>query len=212
MKKIILVMLATINILAWEINTHRAIDKIAIQKSQNLTSFLNASGIKNHIFKEDAINFEGYKKTYIEYILYGEKNGLSQWNQKFSYDQKYSYRKKATVPDLLEAGTILEDAQWPHTVYFDGRFANHFYDAQFSGSGSKGLVYKGIRFLSADLWALRGIDTVNRHNLYSYTNALEYFEKGFTESDPKVRKKYQAKMLVSVGHLMHMVNDMKEEV
>jgi len=204
MRKVILMLLSMIiNAYGWEINTHRAIDRVAIESSKNLKTFVQKVGIQSNTTLYNNEQFEGYGITYLRYITNtedGEGNGVAQWGQKF--DSKPSYQK------MIEAGTILEDAQWPNTVYFDGRFANHFYDAQFSGSGSRGLVYKGIRFLSADLWALRGIDTVNRHNLYSYTNALEYFKKGFTESDPKVRKKYQAKMLVSVGHLMHMVNDM----
>jgi len=45
-------------------------------------------------------------------------------------------------------------------------------------------------------------------NSYNYDSALEYFEKGFTESTPKVRKSYRAKMFVSIGFMLHMVNDM----
>jgi len=210
MKKIFLIIIMVVNIYGWEINTHRAIDRKAIENSANLKSFIQSSNIKNENYIKE--KFEGYgsNMTYINYVLNGEENGVSanKWNQYFS-------KTSADYQDLLEAGTILEDAQWPHSASTpnkidkaDGRFVNHFYDAQFSGSGSKGLVYGGIRFLSADLWALQGIDTVNRHNLYSYNNALDYFKKGFTESNPTERKKYQAKMLVSVGHLMHMVNDM----
>ena len=69
MNKLIILILVTINIFAWEINTHRAIDKMVIQKSQNLTNFLNSSGLKNYIFKKDAIVYDGYSATYIEYIV-----------------------------------------------------------------------------------------------------------------------------------------------
>ena len=219
-----IVLATTVCLNAWEVNTHRAIDRMALKSvtngasggvlsapssnkaKSNLDAFVKNAHLSNINFKNEI--FEGYKNkitgravTYFDYITNGKysNDAISEWGQAFI---NKNYR------DLIEAGTILEDAIWPNTVYFDGRFVNHFYDAQISGNGSKGLVYKGIRFLSADLWALRGIDTVNRHNLYSYTNALEYFKKGFMESNPATRRKYQAKMLVSVGHLMHMVNDM----
>ena len=45
MKKVIkLMQLATITASAWEINTHRAIDKLAIEKSDNLKTFVNKRG------------------------------------------------------------------------------------------------------------------------------------------------------------------------
>jgi len=217
MKKIIVLILITINLFAWEINTHRAIDRKAIENSQNLTSFLNASGLKNYVFKQDAINFDGYNTTYIEYIVNkdkGEKNGVSNWEQTFKYNQKYSYLKKAEPKELIEAGTILEDAVYKDADRYafgvDGRFNNHFYDAQNDGHKLTWTPYPNVNALK---WATGDTyHTETKFNHYSYGEALKYRILGFTEADPKVRKKYQAKMLVSVGHLMHMVNDMKEEV
>ena len=200
MRKVIVLFMITSSLFAWEINTHRAIDQRAIKNANNFSIFIENSNIINAKYTDEI--FEGYGMSYRKYLLDGEEDGISanKWNQVFPSTMH--------AKDLIEAGSILEDAQWPNSARWNGRFVNHFYDAQFSGSGSRGLVYLGTRFLSADLWALQGIDTVNRHNLYSYNNALDYFIKGFTESSPIERKKYQAKMLVSVGHLMHMVNDM----
>jgi len=48
MKKIILITLLIVGKLsAWEINTHRAIDRIAIEKSENLKRFVGNAGIGN---------------------------------------------------------------------------------------------------------------------------------------------------------------------
>jgi len=48
MKKVIkLMLLATITASAWEINTHRAIDKLAIEKSANLKRFVDNAGMGN---------------------------------------------------------------------------------------------------------------------------------------------------------------------
>jgi hypothetical protein len=211
-KKLILVMLIVVNLNAWEINTHRAIDRLAIEKSQNLKTFVKNSGIPTNTFHYDNEKFETYGSyTYLKYITDGEKNGITKWDQTF--DTKSSYQK------MIEAGTILEDAQWPHTVdggeynYYDithGRFNNHFYDAQNDGHKLTWTPYPNVNALK---WATGDTyHTETKFNHYSYGEALKYRILGFTEADPKVRKKYQAKMLVSVGHLMHMVNDMKEEV
>ena len=211
MNKLIILILVTINIFAWEINTHRAIDKMAIQKSQNLTNFLNSSGLKNYIFKKDAIVYDGYSATYIEYIVNkdkgeGEKSGVSKWSQTFTYNQKYTYTKKATVSDLIEAGTILEDAMWQGASFAgNGRFNNHFYEAQNNGHE---LTYGYGFHVNAVEWATDSSVPTSHPNLYNYPRAMRYFKLGFTESDPDERRKYQAKMLVSVGHLMHLVNDM----
>jgi len=60
MKKIILVMLIVLNLNAWEINTHRAIDRIAIEKSQNLKLFVKNSGIPTNTFYYNNEKFETY--------------------------------------------------------------------------------------------------------------------------------------------------------
>ncbi len=132
MKKIVLALLSTTLLFGWEINTHRAIDKAAIEKSTNLKKFINSSKIKEP-FYEDAIYYDGYGMTYLQYIMEGEGNGISDWNQTFSDDKGTT----AKIKELIEAGAILEDAQWNagHTwsetlKQGDGRFVNHFYDAQ----------------------------------------------------------------------------------
>ena len=214
MKKVItLILVLTIIVSAWEINTHRAIDRKAIEASENLKNFVKNSGIPANSYFYNNEQFEGYNKTYLGYVKGGENNGISAEGWRQSFGSEPSYQK------MLEAGTILEDAQWPHTVdggeynYYDithGRFNNHFYDAQ---NGGRKLTWTPYPNVNALKWVTGDTyQTVTKFNYYSYGEALNYFKLGFTEEDPKVRRKYQAKMLVSVGHLMHMVNDMKEEV
>jgi len=54
MKKAIkLMLLATITISAWEINTHRAIDRLAIEKSEKLKTFVKNVGIQNVNYKNE---------------------------------------------------------------------------------------------------------------------------------------------------------------
>jgi len=221
MKKIILLILATtINVFSWEINTHRAIERKAIEKSENLQTFVKNSGIQNIDYSGE--KFEGYHKdyrgdyTYTDYVTNGELNGVSdkRWKQIFP-NGKPSYQK------LIEAGSILEDAQWPHASSLfdwqdraDGRFVNHFYDAQ---NGGLGLIYLRQRYQNALLWGGYGtkkdvpvsiVSSSNKENDYSYKLALGYFLKGFTDPNPDERRRYQAKMLISLGQYMHLMNDM----
>ena len=227
MKKVInLMLLITMTVSAWEINTHRAIDRKAIEASKNLKKFVKNSGISSNTSFYSNDRFEGYHEnylgggdyTYLGYVTKGEKNGISdeKWQQKFP-PGKPSYQK------MIEAGAILEDAQWPHPVgtldaidRADGRFVNHFYDAQ---NGGHALIAYGQYFRNNALkWAVEGQNgrpygAFNNFfstykNQYRYTNTLEYFLLGFTSTDASERKRNQAKMFVSLGNLMHLMNDM----
>ncbi len=198
--------------LAWEVNTHRAIDRCAMttecggqNKARNLHAFAADAGITNESYRYEM--FEEYGSyTYFDYIVNGEggllwgQGGISAWKQSFS---NYGYQ------NLIEAGTILEDSQAPDTYHewYDtgiwesayGRYNNHYADAQ---NGWKELTV-GVSETDAITWA-ESWGT----NLYNYDRALEYYKKGFTETKEDDRKKYRAKMLVSVGFLLHMLNDM----
>lgn len=197
MKEIILILLSTVVLFGWEINTHRAIDQKAIMQASNLNKFIESSQLKEP-FEGDAIQFDTYGMTYIQYIVSGEQGGMSEWGQIFNFKIE---DKKANIHDLLEAGTILEDAVWAGGLFSgDGRFNNHFYDPQ---NGGKGLTIGWGKRTDAVSWAKNG-----GRNSYSFDLAQRWFFNGFTLADAKERRKYQAKMLVSVGHLMHMLNDM----
>jgi hypothetical protein len=110
------------------VNTHRAIDREAIDQASNLEAFVSATGIGSENYTNE--KFEDYENfTYIGYIVNGEKNGITKLKQTFNDKIEYL--------DLLEAGTILEDAQWPHWLdggdynfpdMAHGRFLNHFYN------------------------------------------------------------------------------------
>ncbi len=194
MKKIILMITMIIAcIQAWEVNTHRAIDKVAIEnvKTVNLKTFLTASHTKDMNFTNE--KFEDYGMTYFEYFNKEKSSdGMAELGQKFS--------KKHNYQDLMEAGCMLEDAVWPNAYYWNGRFLNHFYDPQNKG---KGLRVFRVQGMSALLWAEYG-----PRNKYSYKKAREYFNLAFSSDSKEERKTQLAKMFVSVGHLMHLFNDM----
>ncbi len=198
MKKIILILLTMVSLYGWETTTHRAIDRKALGNVPNLNSFVSDSGIDSENYGNEI--FDDYGMTYFKYIKEGELNGMSELNAKFP-DTKYQ--------SLIEAGTMLEDAQWIHDnvappyipdgLYdtYDrghGRFMNHFYNYQ-------GFC-KSLKCLTTDAisWAYD-----SGGNDYDYMDAMSYFAKGFSEPDANERRKYQAKMFVSVGHMMHML-------
>lgn len=207
MKNLILIIVLLVNLNAWEVNTHRAIERFAIPKSSNLNTFLTNSGIKNTNYRSEI--FEGYTNiitrrpiTYFDYLNKKYSNdGVSEWGQTFNGTRR-------DYQDLIESGSILEDAVYDTApLSFNGRFNNHFYEAQ---NGGHALTFGyGIR-VNALVWGTNGAHVGNflRENKYSYLNTLNYFLKGFTEPNPTDRKKYQAKMLVGIGHLLHLMNDM----
>jgi len=205
MKKIFLMIMMITSIFAWEVNTHRAIDKTAIVSSEtkNLHDFLNDTSLGSESFvNPKALLFDGYDQTYFKYIKDGEKNGISQWKQKFS--------DTPTPIDLIEAGTILEDAQWSHWIdggdwnkydQVDGRFKNHYTNAQNNYSG----LWMGGE--SAIIWAWgNGSDK----NQYDHMSALKYFKEGFKNPDLNQRRKFQAKMFVALGHIMQTLYNIEE--
>jgi len=206
MKKIILLITVLSNIAySWEVNTHRAIDKTAIEKASNLTDFAKDANIKNISYQK--ADFEDYEMTYFNYIIDGEEGGVSDWNQTFT-GKIPSYQK------LIEAGTILEDVLWDGADWIaaggDGRFSNHFYDPQNNGSALT--IGYGQR-VDAITWATTGatlgiLPTDRRSNYYSLNSALEYMRLGFTASGKDDRKSNQAKMFVAIGHILHLMNDM----
>jgi len=80
MKMIILMMLALSGSLnAWEINTHRAIERKAIETSTNLKAFVKNSGIStnNNVYTNE--KFEGYG-NYTDSVL-----KCSQFPNSFQY-------------------------------------------------------------------------------------------------------------------------------
>jgi len=189
---------------SWEINTHRAIDRVAIDsadnKSINLHNFISDVQIENEIYED--ISYEGYQlrngtqATFFNYIesSLGEPNGVSNWEQSF---ENYGYQ------NLIEAGTILEDAVYADSwVAWNGRFNNHFYDSQNAGAP---LTWGWGSRTDAISWAKGGEDSDNQYSLHE---AIKSFRNGFSTANSEERRKARAKMFVSLGHILHMLNDM----
>ncbi|NPA60495.1 MAG: VWA domain-containing protein [Epsilonproteobacteria bacterium] len=226
----------------WEVNTHRAIDRCAIvedavcgrgEVAKNLhwfaennipkekgkfESYVNEKLENYTLIKKDkdGNQVKGDDATYFSYVMFGEPYAISTWHQTFSNNYDYI--------DLIEAGTILEDALYPGeninvtsapNSCFDlvnqdsdsanGRFNFHFYDPQDNGNGLS--VVPKFPNENAINWAKDGA-TSDKTNDYTYDKAKEYFKKGFTEKKYENRKKYRAKMFVSLGYLLHLLNDM----
>ena len=107
MKKLISIAILTVTLFGWETTTHRAIDREAIKNSANLSKFIENSKIDTkYVYINE--QFEGYGLSYKSYIKEGEEGGISDWNQTFTGADN--------IQDAIEAGTILEDAQWQESL------------------------------------------------------------------------------------------------
>jgi hypothetical protein len=193
MRKIYVIILMSINLLGWEVTTHRAIEKEALKNADNLGVIVSDGAVNENFIHEV---FEGYDRTYIDYLINGEEDGVSNDALAQTFNQA-----NADFKDLIEAGSMLEDAQWPRALTAaEGRFLKHFYDPQDGADGLWGHE-------NTLVWA-----TQSSRNQYNYQNAIQYFAKGFSEAGESERRKYQAKMFVSVGHMMQKSNHAMQEV
>ena len=132
MKKNIIgfVILGTLNIYGFEVNTHQALTRCAITNecnqggSKNLEAFMSHTKIsKGEIYKDqyfDKYKYQGKNVKYLDYIKSAEE---AIYNYKVKVNGDYK--------GMIEAGVILEDAVHHNALFGgDGRFNNHFYAAQ----------------------------------------------------------------------------------
>ncbi len=126
----ILILLGTINLYGFEVNTHQALTRCAIttecnqEGSKNLDTFVSNAGIsKGNIYEKqffEHYKYKGKPVTYNNYIKNAEA-AMSDFQVKVKGDYK----------GMIEAGVILEDAIYHNGANSaDGRFNNHFYAAQ----------------------------------------------------------------------------------
>ena len=193
----LLISFLSISAKAWEVNTHRAMDREASNIATNLDEFMNSAKLdKGESYRDKYDHYLSYETTYFNYITHNKKENGVVYNDAMSeIDIEF---KKHNYKDLIEAGSILEDATWPVAQLFggNGRFFNHFLNPQDNNSG----FIAGINALT---WA-NGVVT----NLYSYKKARYYMKQAFINSTVEERKLNTAKMFVSLGHIMHLFNDM----
>ena len=126
-------LLATTSLFGFEVNTHQAITRCAIQEgaplcnthgAKNLNLFVLRSGLLAENYEDEI--FDKYDNTYSNYANSGE--GFTN----------YDINVSDTYLGLIEAGSVLEDAVYHNADLSatsllgagDGRFNNHYYAAQ----------------------------------------------------------------------------------
>jgi len=162
---------------AWEVNTHRAIDREALAIVSNLEQFMDDTQLdKTESFENKYDHYLGYETTYFNYITYNEEDNDMVYNPAMS-EISFQFIEH-NYKDLIEAGSILEDATWNVATFWggNGRFFNHFLNPQDNNSG----FIAGINALT---WA-NGVVT----NLYSYKKARYYMKQAFINSTVEERK------------------------
>ena len=132
MKIIIQLILTTIGILAFEVNTHQAITRCALTQEcsqsggvSNLENFVKHTELNSTdpVYQKEI--FDKYQSRYVDYVT--EKDtGFQDWN--ISITPNYH--------GMIEAGSVLEDSVYHNAIKGkfhdgDGRFNNHFYAVQF---------------------------------------------------------------------------------
>jgi len=229
----LLLLLGTLNLFGFEVNTHQAITRCAIiantpqcetKGAENLKLFATHANLldKDYIYQQ----FEKYGKTYVEYAREG--TGFNDW--KIEVNSNYL--------GLIETGVILEDAVYHNEDKLlkggDGRFNNHFYADQFDSreacEGIPGIELQPFLGVVSHMktskalclgyahrtdnidWVFnknvnlkwKGLD---RKNDYGIDDAFDYFKKSFIGTHANM-KKYQAKLFVSLGFMIHMIQDL----
>jgi len=199
--------------------------------AQNLHSFAESALLSNENYQfELFVGYKDSKKNNATYLDYAEKeDDFKNWAIEFN-DSSYQ--------SLIEAGVILEDALYPGADLLgfggDGRFNNHFYAAQFNSRGQcpvnpfDPLALNRANMLSEKAlcagygkrtdnitWALDdsvelgtdGFFNGPRVNDYGLHDAFNYYRASFvgTAAD---RKTNQAKLFVSLGFMIHMIQDL----
>lgn len=214
-----LILLNTANSFSFEVNTHQAITRCATQSIQGLqlNQCAKQGAVNLHKFAENSLLdkesyereiFDKYGRTYFDYAKEGK--GFKAWN---------IIIPNTNYQALIEAGVVLEDAVYHNADIIalggDGRFNNHFYSAQ--TPTTKGPLMQTNRALSTGYgqrtdnitWVLdKSVDLGhNRINDYNLYKSFEYFKKSFIGS-LKERKTAQAKLFVSLGFMIHMIQDL----
>ncbi len=99
----LILIVCTSSVQAWDVNTHRGIDQVALGgQVVNLENFINNAQIRDKTYENE--KYDGYfGTTYFKFITQ-EHKPTREFKFKF---ETYNYM------DLIEAGSILEDATWP---------------------------------------------------------------------------------------------------
>jgi len=215
LQKILIVsILGVSSLYSWEVNTHQALTRCATTNECKNDGSFRAENLQNFVKKDALLLKKDYRLqkyeefpnyTYRGYAISGEKAFYMNW--------KINFIHKGNYIDMIEAGSILEDALYPDAdlTGADGRFNNHFYDPQ---QGGKKLGFGWGDRTDAVTWAITGADlkdnsnSYDRKNNYAYKNALDYYRNSFIAITKEDREKNQAKMFVSLGHLLHLLQDM----
>ncbi len=196
---------------AYEVNTHQAITRCAITDKCSSNGKVRSENLDNFVKKDALLDQENYGhevyEDYGDYYLHYASKTFEEVKIRFNHSNSYI--------DLIEAGSVLEDALWPGSDVIaaggDGRFSSHFYDPQ-QGGKKLGVGY-GQR-VNAITWAIDGAtlgtDTFagTRSNHYHLEAAFEYYRQSFSLLTVEERRDAQAKLFVSIGHMAHLIHDM----
>ena len=168
---------------AFEVSTHARMTEEAISKSQGLQQFLTALDQSADL---------GVPRVPEGFLTESEREFLIE--KTFGYHERHRHF-------LLLSGSALEDDSV--------RFFNHFLDPQ-EPVGSQGFKGEGTGlYIDARAWGM-GESDLGLLNEYSLKWAHEYYRRYVTSASPAEREFHLAKLLRSLGHCVHLVQDLAQ--
>lgn len=109
------------------------------------------------------------------------------------------------IPTWIEKGAIDED-DWCGIPFVSAlRFVNHFYNP----INREGLSPPLIKGYSSLEWGLELTNDIPGQE-FSYKDAKDYYYKGLTLPDPKMREQNLAKAFYALGHVIHLIQDLAQ--
>ncbi len=171
MKNIILIIMGTLSLFGFEVNTHQAITRCALTQEcsqrggvSNLENFVRHAELNTTLAVYDDEIFDKYGETYKKYVRQ-DKTGFQDWN--ISIIPNYH--------GMIEAGSVLEDSVYHNALFGgDGRFNNHFYAVQIENTKAecrKIFIPVGLGLISSGL-ILPGVVAIGNTELMRTNKTL----------------------------------------
>ena len=209
---ILCIMVSWVQVNAYEVNTHQELTNQAIsgdQKAENLKFFIRTFNLEDVDYSK-----EGNGRP-LHWIV----NSTTTLTATGSYHNivdtltnnqavKLGIALSSDYLGTIEAGAILEDTAIS-TKGLDithGRFNRHFYDIH--EEGCYGLTFGSFGQATCSReWGYNG-GGANDTNLFTWLRAKEYYFDSIAGGSPEDRKKAQANLFITIGHIAHLLQDL----
>ena len=181
---------------AYELRTHGEITRAAHEKSEGIAAYLSATGVS------DTDRFDLAARTERRRLGLFENTGTA-----LDWMIEGSIREDDYIDRVL--GTLLGCPRPRNPPSQSDRIVNHFFDLQ---RGGRGLAVPGVQGVPAPEWALgrQGRGSGPGQNEFSLLDARDYQYQSLVAPSRDTRDKYTALLFRTLGHVLHIVQDMAQ--